>query len=430
MSQHPRRRMSHPQPAPAAGTTVLSVARRGHLLAALAHPGFRRLFGVRLAGQFGDGVFQASLAGAVLFNPRAPGPRRRRRGRVRRAAAAVLADRAVRRRAARPLVAPAGARRPTWCGRWPCSASPPRSPPACTASRSTPARWSSSRSAGSSCPALSAALPHVVDAERARHRQRASRRPPARSPPRSAGRRDRRRGARRRLEPRLRRDRRAARRPVPARPASGRAASPPPPSGPTSVERGNRETVRHVARGLVAGARHVYARKPALHALTTIGVHRLCYGVTTVCTLLLYRNYFHDDGHLPRRARRAGPGRRRDRGRRRAGRAGHPGGHPAARASVRWPAAAARRGRASSSSRSGCPTGCRWCCSAAVLLGFTAQGIKISVDTLVQRTIADEFRGRVFALYDTLFNLTLVVVGRAHRRRAARQRPLAGVGAS
>ena len=43
--------------------------RRRHLVAALAHSGFRRLFVVRLAGQFGDGVFQASLAGAVLFNP-------------------------------------------------------------------------------------------------------------------------------------------------------------------------------------------------------------------------------------------------------------------------------------------------------------------------------------------------------------------------
>ena len=35
----------------------------------LRQPGFARLFGVRLAGQFGDGVFQAALAGAVLFDP-------------------------------------------------------------------------------------------------------------------------------------------------------------------------------------------------------------------------------------------------------------------------------------------------------------------------------------------------------------------------
>jgi sugar phosphate permease len=45
---------------------------------------------------------------------------------------------------------------------------------------------------------------------------------------------------------------------------------------------------------------------------------------------------------------------------------------------------------------------------AAVLLGFAAQGIKICVDTLVQQQIDDAFRGRVFSLYDSLFNLTLV----------------------
>lgn len=46
---------------------------------------------------------------------------------------------------------------------------------------------------------------------------------------------------------------------------------------------------------------------------------------------------------------------------------------------------------------------------AALLLGFAAQGIKISVDTLVQQQVADTFRGRVFAGYDTLFNVTLVL---------------------
>ncbi|HEX4726375.1 MAG TPA: MFS transporter, partial [Jatrophihabitans sp.] len=36
----------------------------------LAHrPHFRWLLAVRLSGQFADGVFQASLAGTILFNP-------------------------------------------------------------------------------------------------------------------------------------------------------------------------------------------------------------------------------------------------------------------------------------------------------------------------------------------------------------------------
>ena len=34
--------------------------------------------------------------------------------------------------------------------------------------------------------------------------------------------------------------------------------------------------------------------------------------------------------------------------------------------------------------------------------------MKITVDTLVQQDIVDGFRGRVFALYDMLFNLALV----------------------
>ena len=45
---------------------------------------------------------------------------------------------------------------------------------------------------------------------------------------------------------------------------------------------------------------------------------------------------------------------------------------------------------------------------AACVLGFTSQGIKICVDTLLQQNVADDFRGRVFTLYDTLFNMTFV----------------------
>ena len=40
----------------------------------------------------------------------------------------------------------------------------------------------------------------------------------------------------------------------------------------------------------------------------------------------------------------------------------------------------------------------------ALILGFLAQGQKICTDTTVQRNIEDSYRGRVFALYDMLFN--------------------------
>jgi MFS family permease len=46
---------------------------------------------------------------------------------------------------------------------------------------------------------------------------------------------------------------------------------------------------------------------------------------------------------------------------------------------------------------------------AAFLLGLAAQGIKICVDTLVQAYVSDDFKGRVFVLYDMIFNVALVV---------------------
>ena len=45
---------------------------------------------------------------------------------------------------------------------------------------------------------------------------------------------------------------------------------------------------------------------------------------------------------------------------------------------------------------------------AAFWLGLSAQGVKICVDTLVQLGVDDEFRGRVFSLYDVIFNVVFV----------------------
>jgi MFS family permease len=46
---------------------------------------------------------------------------------------------------------------------------------------------------------------------------------------------------------------------------------------------------------------------------------------------------------------------------------------------------------------------------AAFLLGLTTQGTKIATDTVVQTSIDDSFRGRVFSIYDMLFNVSFVV---------------------
>ncbi len=64
--------------------------------------------------------------------------------------------------------------------------------------------------------------------------------------------------------------------------------------------------------------------------------------------------------------------------------------------------------RSSSSCRGRSSPSCR-CCVAGFLLGVTAQSIKLCVDTLVQAHVDDEFKGRVFVVYDMIFNVALVV---------------------
>lgn len=45
---------------------------------------------------------------------------------------------------------------------------------------------------------------------------------------------------------------------------------------------------------------------------------------------------------------------------------------------------------------------------AAFVLGLTTQGAKIATDTVVQSSVDDGFRGRIFSVYDVLFNVSFV----------------------
>lgn len=45
---------------------------------------------------------------------------------------------------------------------------------------------------------------------------------------------------------------------------------------------------------------------------------------------------------------------------------------------------------------------------AAFMLGVTTQGAKIATDTVVQSSVDDGFRGRIFSVYDVLFNVAFV----------------------
>jgi MFS family permease len=167
-----------------------------------------------------------------------------------------------------------------------------------------------------------------------------------------------------------------------------------------------REHARHILVGLLDGLAHLRSRRPAAAGLLAIGAHRFFYGLSTVATILLYRYYFNDPADPE------------------AGLAGLAvavlvSGAGFVTAAFVTPLATARISLQ------------RWVIVLLVLaavvqvvpggfyteptllvaafaLGLSAQGVKISVDTLVQSYVDDAFRGRVFALYDVIFNVAFV----------------------
>jgi MFS family permease len=165
--------------------------------------------------------------------------------------------------------------------------------------------------------------------------------------------------------------------------------------------------VRDVVAGLMKALTHLRSRRAAGIGLLTIAAHRLVYGIVTVAMILVYRNYFHTLDQVDAAIADLGllvviTG------------AGF------AFASVVTPLMSARLGVRTTmiicllaSAVFQVVPGAIYArvplMVAAFLLGLTAQGLKLCVDTLVQAHVADEFKGRVFVLYDVIFNVTLVV---------------------
>jgi MFS family permease len=178
--------------------------------------------------------------------------------------------------------------------------------------------------------------------------------------------------------------------------------------GPDHVVSSARMTAREIALGMVAGARHVLARPPAVAALLAISLHRLCYGVLTLMTLLLYRNTFADlGGFFPGGLVGLGE----------VVAAGAAGALLAAAVTPtvvrrigkrRWVTALLVSGGIAQFGLAA-PFEPGLIVGAGLLLGFVGQAVKICVDTTLQETVEDDFRGRVFSVYDTLFNVTFVV---------------------
>ncbi|MEU3841525.1 MFS transporter [Streptomyces sp. NPDC028635] len=164
--------------------------------------------------------------------------------------------------------------------------------------------------------------------------------------------------------------------------------------------------VQGTARGLAAGARHLAApqRREAAWALTAVTLMRFCYGALTVTVLMLCRYAWSSDP---------------DRGLALLGLAVGVSGAGFFAAAVVSPSAVGQLGPV------------RWIqvCSAcaavlvpalgltfaqgpvlvaAFVLGLVTQAAKIATDTVVQSTVDDAFRGRIFSLYDVLFNVAFV----------------------
>jgi hypothetical protein len=151
------------------------------------------------------------------------------------------------------------------------------------------------------------------------------------------------------------------------------------------------------ARGLAAGVRHLAepARREAVWALLAMTLMRFCYGALTVMVLMLCRYAW-----APASASGSNTGLAL------LGLAVGISGAGFFAAAVVTPWAAGRLGTGEPAL--GLPFAAAPTLVAAFVLGLTTQGAKIATDTIVQSSVDDGFRGRIFSLYDVLFNVAFV----------------------
>lgn len=160
------------------------------------------------------------------------------------------------------------------------------------------------------------------------------------------------------------------------------------------------------ARDLVAGVRHLAApsRRSAARALGAMSLMRFCYGALLVMVLMLCRYALTSDP---------------DDGLALLGLALGISGAGFFAAAVITPWAVGRLGperwivacatvAAVLEPVLGLPFATAPMLIAAFVLGLVTQGAKISTDTIVQSSVDDGFRGRIFSVYDVLFNIAFV----------------------
>ncbi|RFU21010.1 MFS transporter [Geodermatophilus marinus] len=189
--------------------------------------------------------------------------------------------------------------------------------------------------------------------------------------------------------------------------AAAAAGFPRPYLGPDEGARSAAGEVRDVVHGMVAGARHAWSLPPVRAALGVITVHRLCFGLVTLMTLLLFRATPGGEGGPV-------PG-----GLTGLGVTVAAGAVGTVAAAAVTPAAVRRWGRSPWVAGLlggggvlvvvlGLPAQLTGVVLAALVLGFLGQGVKVCVDTTLQEVVDDDVRGRVFSVYDTLVNVAYV----------------------
>jgi len=170
---------------------------------------------------------------------------------------------------------------------------------------------------------------------------------------------------------------------------------------------GVRAEIATVARGLAAGTQHIWQRRQAAYALGAAGGQRLLYGILLLMAVLLYRNYFYPST----------------------------GGNKAlahftlvvitsalgyGAAALITPPATRRLTKAAWIAcllgAGGVVEGLLGATFSQIpflvlgfVLGVTAQGVSICVVTIIQENVDDAYLGRVFSVYDMIYNVTFVL---------------------
>lgn len=188
--------------------------------------------------------------------------------------------------------------------------------------------------------------------------------------------------------------------------------------GPDDAERRSgpiRTEVVQIARGMVAGLGHLGRRPGSASVLAAQSAYRVLYGILTVAALLLYRNYFstgtnfsHSIAGLAEAVVAGGAG----------SLVGALVTPPAVRALDRM--SARESGGQTWVTLSLCGAGLlvivlgtpfspMLLVLAVFAINVAAQSTKIVVDTTLQRECTDDFRGRVFSVNDTTYNVCFVL---------------------